>query len=184
MTAAPNGNVYAVVFGGNIYMQTNGAGNFVSLSQTTRSWSGMTATSNGNVYAGVYGGDIYMQTNFAGSPNLAGGALILSSGVGKGTGASTISFNTATTTTTGTNLQILSEKMTILGSGNVGIGTVTPNSNAILDVISTTKAFMPPRMTTAQRDAIAGPTAGMIVFNSTSGKINIYTTAWEVVTSI
>ena len=32
--------------------------------------------------------------------------------------------------------------------GNVGIGTPTPNANAILDITSTTKAFMPPRMTT------------------------------------
>jgi hypothetical protein len=184
MTTAPNGNVYACVYSGDIYMQTNGVGNFVALSQTTRLWYGMTATANGNVYACVYSGDIYMQVNFAGgTPNLDGGALILSSGVGKGNAASTISFKTGTTTTTGTDLQVLSEKMTILGSGNVGIGTATPNSNAILDVISTTKAFMPPRMTTAQRDAIASPTAGMIVFNSTTGKINIYTTAWEVVTS-
>jgi len=103
--------------------------NFVALSQTSRNWLSMTAHSNGNVYAGVDGGDIYMQLNFAGgTADLAGGNLILSSGVGKGTGESSISFKTSTTLTSGTDLQVLSEKMTILGSGNVGIGTTAPGA--------------------------------------------------------
>src|SRR3989338_11636504 len=68
-------------------------------------------------------------------------------------------------------------------TGNVGIGTTTPNANAILDVTSTTKAFMPPRMTTTQRDAIASPTAGMVIYNSSTNKLNVYTTTWEAVTS-
>jgi hypothetical protein len=64
----------------------------------------------------------------AGTNNMAGGNLILSSGAGKGTGASTISFFTGTTLTTGNTLQTLSEKVTILGNGNVGIGTVSPQT--------------------------------------------------------
>jgi len=83
-----------------------------------------------------------------------------------------------TTNTGSTN----AEKMRIDYLGNVGIGT-TANENAILDVASTTKAFMPPRMTTVQRDAIASPTAGMMIYNTTTNKLNIYTTAWEAVTS-
>ena len=67
MAAAPNGNVYACVYGGGIYMQTNGIGNFVTLNQTTRYWVGMCAASNGDVYACTTGagGDIYKQTNGA-----------------------------------------------------------------------------------------------------------------------
>ncbi len=49
--------------------------------------------------------------------------------------------------------------------GKTGIGG-TPNANAILDAQSTTKAFMPPRMTKTQRDAIASPTAGMVVYQN------------------
>ena len=67
--------------------------------------------------------------------------------------------------------------------GNVGIGTTSPNANAILDLTSTTKAFMPPRMTTTQRNAIGTPTAGMVIYNSSTNKLNVYTTAWEEVTS-
>lgn len=74
--------------------------------------------------------------------------------------------------------------MTILGNGNVGIGVTSPNTNAILDVSSTTKAFMPPRMTTTQKNAIASPTAGMIVYDTTLSKLSVYTTVWETVTSL
>jgi hypothetical protein len=68
--------------------------------------------------------------------------------------------------------------------GRVGIGTDAPNANAILDVVSTTMAFMPPRMTTAQKAAIATPTAGMVVFDSTLVKLAVYNGAtWETVAS-
>lgn len=39
--------------------------------------------------------------------------------------------------------------------GSVGIGTTSPATSAILDLNSTTQAFLPPRMTTMQRNAIA-----------------------------
>jgi hypothetical protein len=55
--------------------------------------------------------------------------------------------------------------------GNVGIGTTSPNASAILDVSSTTKALMLPRMTTAQKDAIASPAAGMLVYDTSAGSI-------------
>lgn len=61
----------------------------------------------------------------------------------------------------------------------VGIGG-TPNANAILDVQSTTKAFMPPRMTQTQRDAIPGPTEGMIIWNLTTHGLSSYNgTTWS-----
>ena len=44
-----------------------------------------------------------------------------------------------------------------------GIGTATPNSSAALEISSTTKGFLPPRMTMAQRDAIT-PVEGLIVY--------------------
>jgi len=62
-------NVYACAGGisdtGDIYMQTDGKGDFVALGQTSRHWEGMTSA-NGNVYASVYGGDIYIQTRGVG----------------------------------------------------------------------------------------------------------------------
>ena len=46
----------------------------------------------------------------------------------------------------------------------VGIGTITPNASAELDVTSTTKGFLPPRMTQAQRNAIGSPVAGLQIW--------------------
>ena len=51
----------------------------------------------------------------------------------------------------------------------VGVGTTTPNSSAQLDVSSTTKGFLPPRMTYAQRNAINSPAQGLIVFCTDCG---------------
>jgi uncharacterized protein (TIGR02145 family) len=52
------------------------------------------------------------------------------------------------------------------GAG-VGIGTATPNASAKVDIASTTQGFLPPRMTTIQRDAIATPAAGLTIYNIT-----------------
>jgi hypothetical protein len=77
-------------------------------------------------------------------------------------------------------------KVIILPSdGNIGAGTTTPNANALLDITSTTKAFLPPRMTTAQKNAIAAPTSGMVVYDSTLNKLCVYgAAAWETITSV
>ncbi len=51
-------------------------------------------------------------------------------------------------------------------SQSVGIGTATPDSSAILDLSSSNKGFLMPRMTTAQRDAISNPSLGLKIFNT------------------
>lgn len=46
----------------------------------------------------------------------------------------------------------------------VGIGTTSPNTSAVLDVESTTKGFLPPRMTQVQIQAINSPAEGLMVY--------------------
>ena len=53
-----------------------------------------------------------------------------------------------------------------------GINAQQPS--AILNLESIDKGFLPPRMTTAERDAIPNPTGGMIIYNTTDNKFQGY----------
>lgn len=68
----------------------------------------------------------------------------------------------------------------------IKFGSVAPTiaASAILDVQSTTQGFLAPRMTSTQRDAISTPAAGLLIYNTTTNKLNVFTTAWEAVTSL
>ena len=46
--------------------------------------------------------------------------------------------------------------------------------SAILEIDSNTKGFLPPRMTTAERNAISDPAPGLIIFNYTTQRINFF----------
>lgn len=66
--------------------------------------------------------------------------------------------------------------LSILGNvtgGAVGIGTTTPDASAVLELASTKKGLLPPRMSTAQRDAIIGPATGLVIYNTTNNKLNL-----------
>jgi hypothetical protein len=70
-------------------------------------------------------------------------------------------------------------------NGNVLIGTSTGNVSAKVQIDSTTQGFLPPRMTTTQKNAIASPIAGLVVYDSTLGKLCVRTAStWETITSI
>lgn len=59
-------------------------------------------------------------------------------------------------------------------TGSSSIGTITPNGSAILTLSSTTKGFLIPRMTKAQKHAISNPEIGLQVFDTdrTTGNQN------------
>ncbi len=68
---------------------------------------------------------------------------------------------------------------------NVGINTdnSTPATSAMLDVKSTDKGLLIPRMTTTQRNAIAAPANGLMVYDITTNSFWFYkNTAWSEVT--
>ncbi len=50
---------------------------------------------------------------------------------------------------------------------NVCFGTDTPDASAALDLTSTTKGLLPPRMTTTQKNDISSPAEGLVVYDST-----------------
>lgn len=63
----------------------------------------------------------------------------------------------------------------------VGIGTVTPNASSLLDLTSTTQGMLTPRMTTAQKTAIATPANGLMVYDTDVKAFHYYdssTSSW------
>ena len=52
-------------------------------------------------------------------------------------------------------------------SAQVGINILQPDSSAILQLESTDRGFLPPRLTRAQRDNIFSPKPGLMVYNTT-----------------
>lgn len=53
------------------------------------------------------------------------------------------------------------------------LGTSSPNARAKLDVTSTTQGVLFPRMTGTQRDAIAAPPDGLVLYNTTANKLQV-----------
>ncbi|WP_345236788.1 hypothetical protein [Hymenobacter saemangeumensis] len=52
----------------------------------------------------------------------------------------------------------------ILAQAQVGVGTASPAPSAAVDIVSTARGLLIPRMTQAQRVAIASPATGLLVF--------------------
>ena len=55
----------------------------------------------------------------------------------------------------------------------VGVGTTTPDASSALDITSTTKGLLIPRMTETQRDAISSPANGLMIYQ-TDGTVGFY----------
>ncbi|NGZ90215.1 fibronectin type III domain-containing protein [Psychroflexus maritimus] len=60
------------------------------------------------------------------------------------------------------------------GDSNVGFGATTIESSAALEVKSTTQGFLPPRMTTNDRNLIAIPVPGLMIYNTTTNQLNLF----------
>lgn len=87
-----------------------------------------------------------------------------------GTGTSgQIAFWNGTTSLTGSNNLFWD-----ITNNRLGIGTTSPASTSILDITSTTKGILIPRMTLAQRDAITSPATGLQIYNTNSNVFQYY----------
>ena len=93
----------------------------------------------------------------------------------------------------GNNISGLGLHSTLIGNnsttrtilkGAVGIGTTTPASSSALQVDSTTRGFLPPRMTTTEKNLISA-VSGTIIYDTTLNKLCVRgLTNWETITSI
>jgi hypothetical protein len=74
---------------------------------------------------------------------------------------------------------VIDNALTNTGS-QIGVNTSAPDTTAALDVNSQTQGFLMPRLTSTQRDAIASPAVGLMLFNITTGCFNHWTGAvWK-----
>ena len=61
---------------------------------------------------------------------------------------------------------------------SIGIGTATPDASAVLDV-SGNRGLLLPRLTTTERDAIASPAKGLVIFCSTDNSFYCFDGGWK-----
>lgn len=66
-----------------------------------------------------------------------------------------------------------------VSTDNVGVNTPTINPSAAFQIDSTTKGYLMPRLTTTQRNAIATPATGLLIYNTTTNSLDYYNgTSW------
>ena len=59
------------------------------------------------------------------------------------------------------------------GKAQVGIGTTTPHESSVLDIESSSKGVLIPRLSTANRDGISAPSVGLMIYNTTTNCIEV-----------
>jgi uncharacterized protein (TIGR02145 family) len=92
--------------------------------------------------------------------------------------AGTLTGTTLKSTVTGSSLTSVGTLNNATINGKLIVGTISStSSSAILEANSTSQGFLPPRMTTAQRDAISSSSNGLVIFNTSSDGLEFKTSS-------
>jgi len=102
-----------------------------------------------------------------------------------GTGASYIDGYTEGTAKTQNYPLFIGSRVNNTAAGTTGsttqengtpciFGSAVSDASALVQINSTTRGFLPPRMTTTQKNAIASPAAGLVLYDSTTNKLQCY----------
>jgi hypothetical protein len=175
----PNGNITtgSGTFNGagGVTITTGGSGSSLILNSTNNNL-GRTIVARTGSYNNIAGSGNLVQTDFG-----------ITTSINATVGTSDYTgflFNPTVTGSTGLDLKAF--KNTIgnntfnTTSGSTIIGGTTPSASAILDITSTTRGLLIPRMTLTQRNAIASPAAGLQVYNTNQQRVNFYDgAAWQ-----
>ena len=119
-------------------------------------------------YAGVIGALTYQPLNKAGD-TMSG--TLTTAGLLNASGAVTVEPNAFRTANT----------QFVLNNGGVGIGTASNDANAILDLTSTNKALLVPRITQTNINAISGSTTGYIAYNTSANSLQYFDGIWKTI---
>jgi uncharacterized protein (TIGR02145 family) len=72
------------------------------------------------------------------------------------------------------------ENMTITTDGNIGMGTTTPETSAVLELSSSSQGFLMPRMDSSKIYTLKNPAFGLMVFNTTDSTVRFFNgTTWK-----
>lgn len=61
--------------------------------------------------------------------------------------------------------------LSAVAQAQIGIGTLVPDTSALLELKSNTKGFLLPRMTSDEQAALSNPAKGLAIFNTTTNQI-------------
>jgi hypothetical protein len=196
---------------GNMDFGTTAGASTITLPQTS-GWTDFVITNNATANTGIrFRNAAGTRAITIGGSNMdlsvvngnigAGTATFTNLSLAAVTGTTIRGFNLATLDLNGDNLllysrtgtaspvRILSGSSSATSKGTVYISdysnlTGTINASAQLQVDSTVQGFLPPRMTTAQKNAIASPAAGLVIYDTGLNKLCVYTGAtWQTITS-
>jgi hypothetical protein len=93
-----------------------------------------------------------------------------------------ITANTNAITSNTGAIAAIANATTIAATTGVVAGSGTLDASAVMEADSTTKGFLPPRMTTAQRTAIGSPANGLVVYDTEEGSLFVHNgVAWSAV---
>ncbi|MDD0853719.1 hypothetical protein HBN50_11465 [Halobacteriovorax sp. GB3] len=170
-----SGSISAASFSGDGSALTNISG-AVTEDISLNGDSGRSLLVNRNTVADTSGRSLSVAAGGAttGATDKNGGNLVLKSGVSTGTGSSSILFQTAPSGSSGTSDNALSTAMIINGSGNVGIGTSTPNSLLSLTGVDQTVSLaasrnFPAMLEISSTDPSAGAESNILFTSTYSG---------------
>ena len=160
------GNINSTGDNNSFFGRATGSGNTIGSSNSFFGRSAAYANTSGNYNTAI--GNSSLTTNTTGTLNTA---------LGYNANVNTDALTNATAI--GANARVDCNNCLVLGSVNgingaasgvnVGIGTTNPNASAQLDISSTSKGFLPPRMTSSQRRAITNPAAGLMIWCTNGG---------------
>ncbi len=67
-----------------------------------------------------------------------------------------------------------SDSFLVNNGQQLGIGNVSPHGSAILELSTSNKGFLPPRLSSSERNAITNPAIGLVIYNTTQNCLNYF----------
>ena len=145
--------------------------------------------SNSIGYFNTANGNSALYNNTIGNLNTANGANALISNI-TGSNNTALGRNADVATSAQTYSTVIGSEAIVSTDNTIKLGRSTEDSvvigqdgavsSAKLAVASTTQGFLPPVMTTANRDSISSPTRGLMIYDSSVDKVSVYNgTIWK-----